>query len=149
MATWTTPPTFSDGSALSASQLNILSQDLEYLYGIVQTAQPAFPSHFFNQDLTSSNNGWAIRYQHRYFHYKMKLLTNQNKNLHLFVNGTDYTLDSTTRSSPYTYSGYIDVNAQGLTVGNFYDIYFTCDLNPNATTYAIIEYVIQAETTSL
>jgi hypothetical protein len=144
---WTSPPTFSDGSVLSASQLNILSADLEHLYGSLQGAQPAFPSHFFNQDLTSVNNGWAFRYRNRYFHYRVKVLQNTCNNLYMVVNGTSYTIDTTTRTTPYTYSGYKDVNAQGLTVGTIYSMYFTADLG--SLSNAVIEYVIQAEGTSL
>lgn len=33
---YTTPPTFGAGTALPASQLNILSDDIEYLYGVAQ-----------------------------------------------------------------------------------------------------------------
>lgn len=144
---WSTPATFVDGNTLSAAQLNVLSGDLEHLYGLLKAAQPSFPSHFFNQSLTSANNGWAFRYRNRYIHYKVSLTEGTCSNLHLFVNGTDYTLDSVSRAAPYTWTSYIDVNAQGLTVGTIYEMYFTAPLV--GTTKAVVKYLIQAEGTTL
>ena len=100
---WTTPPTFSDGAILSASQLNILSADLEYLYALLQAPQPASSTLYANRDLNSTNNSWR----------------------------------------------YIDVNAQGLTVGTIYNVYFTTALATQNISAILIQDLIMAEGTSL
>lgn len=141
---WSAPPTFADTNVLSATQLNVLSDDLAFLYGILQAPQATFPSHFFNQDLSITNNGWAFRYRHRYFHYRVRVTSNTIDSLHLFVNGTDYTIPGAPKSAGEYFTGYIDVNAQGLTVGSVYEFYFTTTGDSG-----IIEYVIQAEGTTL
>jgi hypothetical protein len=144
---WSTPPTFSDGSTLSATQLNTLSDDLSFLYGVLKAPQMTFPSHFFNRDLASDNNGWTIRYYHRYIHYRIRITSNSISSVKMYVNGTEYVISSTEQTVGHVYSSYVDVNAQGLTVGEFYTVYFVIDLGGLSS--AIVEYVIQSEATSL
>lgn len=146
---WTTPPTFTDGNVLSASQLNILSEDLSFLYGIMKAPQVAFNSLYANKDLTSLNNSFRIRYYHRYIHYRISVVLNVCNNVHLYVNGTNYTLDTTARSAGYVYTGYVDVVAQGLTEGTIYTCYFTSGLATQNTSAILIEDLIQAEGTTL
>lgn len=146
---WTTPPTFSDGAILSAAQLNILSADLEYLYALLQAPQPASSTLYANRDLNSTNNSWRIRYKNRYLHYRATVAAGTVNNFAIVVNGTTYTLDSTARTSGYVYSSYIDVNAQGLTVGTIYNVYFTTALATQNISAILIQDLIMAEGTSL
>lgn len=146
---WTTPPTFSDNAVLSAAQLNILSDDLAYLYGLLQAPQAAMTTLYANQHLASTNNAWKIRYRHRYLHFRVTVALNVCTDLNLFVNGTQYVIDTADRSQGYVYSGYVDVNSQGLTLGTVYNCYFTSTLSPEALSALLVEYLIQAEGTSL
>lgn len=144
---YTSPPVFADGAVLSATQLNILSDDLTYLYGILQAPAVTFSSLYFNQDLASDNNGWAFRYRHRYFHYRLRVMQNTINSVSVVINGTTYGIDGDVRSAGHTYSGYVDVNAQGLTLGNIYEMYFVVDVG--ALSAGIVDFIIQAEGTSL
>lgn len=144
---WTTPPTFADNAILSATQLNILSDDLAYLYGLLQAPSPAITTLYANQNLAVTNNSWIIRYRHRYIHYRATVGLGTNDALALVVNGTTYNIDATTRAQGYIYSGYVDVNAQGLTLGNIYSCYFTNTLG--TISGLLVQYLIQAEGTSL
>ena len=60
------PPTFADTNALSASQLNVLSSDIEYLNGITGGPQIAAPQMYETGGAT-----WLLffRYLHRYIHF--------------------------------------------------------------------------------
>ena len=109
-----TPP--SDGDVLTATFLNALTANIEYLYGLIQSGinQP-FASLRVIADLTAANNQWVAQHKHRYLHYKARLLANDNDDLDIFVdNGGAYAKrvyhDGTTRSATYTYSGYIDLD---------------------------------------
>lgn len=142
---WSSPPTFVDANVLSATQLNILSDNLAFLWGVLQAPQSTFPSHFFNQNLTVNNNGWAFRYRHRYFHYRVRITDGTIDELYIYINGVQYTISTTTESIGHVYSGYADVNAQGLTAGSVYTFYFVTINGASG----IVEYVIQSEGTTL
>ena len=146
---WTTPPTFVDGAILSASQLNILSADLEYLYALLQAPQPASSTLYANRSLTSTNNSWRIRYKNRYLHYRATVAANTVNAFAIVVNGTTYTISSTPQTVGYVYSGYVDVKAQGLTVGTIYNVYFTSTLASENICALLIQDLIQAEGTTL
>ena len=120
---WTTPPTFTN-SLLSAANLNILSDDLEHLYGLLQMTRPPFRALTLN--LEYSNNLWYIRYRERYLHYKVTVVGGDgNSAIALYVNGVSRWSDATARAQNYVYSGYLDMNSYGLTAGQLYSVYFT------------------------
>jgi hypothetical protein len=50
---YTTPPTFVDGQIVSAAQLNILSDDIEFLNGVM--AGPNIPFQSITWDTTAGN----------------------------------------------------------------------------------------------
>ncbi len=65
---WTTPPTFVNGAVLSAAQMNILSDDIEYLRGFVSGANPGVP------EVTITDNGdiyFLIRHLFQYLHLRV------------------------------------------------------------------------------
>ena len=146
---WTTPPTFSDSTILSAAQLNILSADLEYLYALLQAPQPASSTLLANRDLNSTNNSWRIRYKNRYLHYRATVAAGTINTFGIVVNGTSYSISATAQTIGYVYSGYVDVNAQGLTVGTIYNVYFTTALATQNISAILIQDLIMAEGTSL
>jgi len=111
---YSAPPTFVNGNVLTAAQLNILSDDVEYLYGLVSGVNIPFNSITTTINLRSNNNQWLLRHAYQYLHYKARVTANDNDDFDIFITqsgGYDikvYT-DSTTRSATYTYSGYIDL----------------------------------------
>jgi hypothetical protein len=148
---FTTPPTFADAAILSAAQLNILSDDISWLFGLV--GGPNLPFNSLASgivNLSSSNNSWLLRHRHRYLHYLVRLTANDNNDLDLFYNGVRVYHDETDRAAQYTYTGYVDlhdpetwsdwIGAWALTTG-----YSVNDVVSNGGTYFAC---IQAHTSS-
>lgn len=108
---YTTPPTFTS-TTLSASQLNILSDDIEYLYGMITGVNlPVASLRIVNDNYTSTNNQWLVRHAHRYLHYKVRLVGGTNDSLSIYYDGVRVWQDPNTRNAAYTYSGYADLNS--------------------------------------
>lgn len=107
---YVTPPVFADAAVLTATQLNTLSQDIEFLYGIVGgTINVPFASHRRTDNFAVTNNQYLIQHLNRYLHYKARLLANDNNDLDIFYFGVRVYHDGTTRGTGYTYSGYVDM----------------------------------------
>ncbi len=108
-----TPPTFADADILTATQLNILSDDLEYLHGLVSGVNTPFNSLSTTVDLTTSNNQWLVRHTNQYLHYKMRVTSNENNDLYIYMvrGGHPVRLfhDNVQRSGTYTYEGFINL----------------------------------------
>lgn len=145
---YTTPPTFADDTILTAANLNILSDDVEHLYGLISGVNIPFSS----QTITASGESrrWIFRRQARYLHYKIRNITNDTDELHINVNGNDEYDDVTNRSGAYTWEGYIDLT--GITavpaVGAFYEVYvdITFDTGPNDLR---VDYLLESDSTTL
>lgn len=119
---WTTPPTFGSGNVLSAAQLNILSDDMEYLKGFVAGSNPGCPAIAL---ANSGNIYYLIRHLHRYLHIKV---TNTGGDLEVLYDANSvYTHANLTGVETFD----IDTNGQGLTVGAFYVV--TVNLNGGTT----------------
>lgn len=147
---YTSPPNFSDGAILTATQLNNLSDNIEFLYGVVQGVNVPFSSlRTEGIELTSANNQWTVRHLHRYLHYRMRQITGTSSNVKIYYNGQTVFEDGGTRNAPYTWSGYIDLNSSpgGLTIGNVYDIYVTNDFA--AGNVFSVDYLLESDGTSI
>ena len=150
---WTANPTFTDGNVLSASDLNTLSDNLAFLYGRLQGVNMPFNSLWaVNTSLSSGNNGWTIRHMHRYLHYSLTLHSGDIDgvdDLSIYYDGNETVVESspTALGTPQTWSGYIDTNSYGLTVGNYYLIYVTTD--NNSTSVFSVDYLIESDATSI
>ena len=64
---WTNPPTFADGDVLSAAQLNILSNNTEYLKGISDAPNAPFATV---TAVGSTTTDFWLRHTHDHLHYK-------------------------------------------------------------------------------
>ena len=110
---WSAPPTFADTNILTAAQLNILSDDVEYLYGLVSGVNVPFNSLTTTVNLDDTNNQWLMRHVYKYLHYKLRVASGQNDDLDIYmVRGTqDIRIfgESAARTGGYSYSGYIDL----------------------------------------
>lgn len=134
---WVSPPTFADAAVLSATQLNTLSDDLTYLYGISQSINaPVLSMYSAGLSLTSSNNLWYFRYQLPYLHYKARCVDFGIYDFALYVNGVKKYEDLTDYTPSKTYQGYIDLSAMSLTLGNLYPIYIV------ATVYSFAPFYV-------
>ena len=69
---YTPPPTFTDGQTASAAALNVLRDDIQWLYGIAQAPNPAMM-------IVRQEGAWftgpayfAIRHKHAYLRYRIQ-----------------------------------------------------------------------------
>ena len=150
---YTVRPTFADTNILTAAQLNILSDDVEYLYGLVSGVNIPFNSIKTTINLRSNNNQWLLRHAYKYLHHKALVTANTNDDYDIFINnGTDDIMvftDSTARSygpPDYTYSGYIDLEdvttwTTGTTPGSGDDDIYQ-DAYAGGTTYDLYDIVL-------
>ena len=125
---WTSPPTFVTGAVLSAAQLNILSDDVEYLYGIAQQVQIPFATLVTADDLSAANNGWRILYTHRYLHYRISIDGWNCTLMQIYANNALVFNDTVTRIN-YVWAGYVDLNSLGLTVGQWYTLHLVTNID--------------------
>lgn len=113
---WTTPPTFVNGAILSAAQLNIHSDNLDYLYGIALA--PNIP--FLAREVGQEGATWYFRYRLRYIHYYYDILHDPSDDVKIYVNGTQAYHDGTPDEG--SVAGAIDLNSLGLTSLNWYAV---------------------------
>lgn len=146
---YTTNPTFADGNILTAAQLNILSDNIEFLYSLISGINVPFSS----QTLTGSGNTrkWISRRQARYLHYQFRLTTGTSDELDIRLGAADtieYT-DATNRSAPYTWTGYLDLTAttENPAVGDFYHVFVEFDFA--AAGEFIVDYFLESDSTTL
>ena len=166
------PPTFADTNALSASQLNTLSDDIEYLYGIAAGPQVAVNAV---SGLGTASYYYAFRYAHDYLHIKYVIAGGSTgmDYIKLYIyddNGAGEGWEQIYEDEPAaaaTYTQAIDIANDdemctegdtpgsqtggawnlSLTVGNWYMMRLDV-ANTDATSF-IFAYIINADTTSL
>lgn len=127
-----TPPTFTTGAALSAAQLNILSDNQEYFYGFVVSQNPAMVA------TSIASNGdvlLIIRHTQRYLHVRWEANTRcriyYDATLVYDVSGAGGVVDAT-----------IDLNPYSLVIGQLYTLKFALA----STTARIVYYAYEATT---
>lgn len=148
-----TVPTFSDGSILSASDLNILADNTEFLHGLVSGINVPFTKFVYDSiTFDETRSEWEMIHTARYLHYKLSLIGSEDlETLSIVVNGTTKLIDGTTRSPTYTYSGYLDttVDPGTLTTGSPYDIYFTGTFSAATNNLLVVDYLRENDSTTL
>ncbi len=124
---WTTPPTFTDTNALSASQLNVLSDDLVYLYGLSSTVNIPFvlTEEDLRTTLDSNKSFWQVRHRAKYLNLYIDYSVDATYVDHLSWTVTygAWTLSSVNplAYSPPCYVAF-DVETAGAVVGTWYEI---------------------------
>jgi len=149
---YTSPPIFADGNLLSAAQMNTLSDDVEFLHGVVMGPNIPFCSVVSNTggSLDATNAVWMIRHKHRYLHYYISQLASQSDSLEIRYDGTAVYSDGGDRTAPWAWSGYVDLDSTpgGLTVGNWYEI--TVHYTPKTGSGVVqVIYLLESPETSL
>jgi len=144
---YTTPPTFADTNVLTATQLNTLSGDVEFLYSITHGMNIPFTS----ETMTGSGDSrhWQFRRRARYLHYKARVTSNTTDRFRISINGNYDVDDGVNRSAPYTYSGYEDLTLITAVpaVGDFYEVYIT--LAWSVVGELVVDYFIESNSTTL
>lgn len=146
---WTAMPTFSDGNVLSAAQINILVDNAAFLWSLVSGVNVPFSG----QTLTGSGNTrkWVFRHQARYLHYQFRLTTGTSDELDIRIGaGEDIEFtDATNRSAPYTWTGYVDLEATVADPADneFYSVF--CELDFASAGEFIVDYFKESDSTTL
>lgn len=121
---YTPPPTFVTGAYLSSAQLNILSDDIEYLRG----HQLAPVRHFYRQNNIESTGprtdrgGWSVMHLTNTFRYRIKVVQGTFSEIRILANGQQVFQENQNRSNPYTWDGTANISSLNLTEGAIYGI---------------------------
>jgi hypothetical protein len=121
---WISPPSFSTDDVLTATNLNILSNDLEYLHGFVSGANPAIASTVLTID---GECRYIIRHLQRYLH--LVYLCQDDIEVHYSADNSTWTqvFDDGAPDGTVADSAIVDLNGFGFTVGGLYFVRFTMD----------------------
>ncbi len=111
---YTSIPTLTDGAILSASYLNLLAANANYLGGL-----GALPNVAFRQIRTSSAGSTFFHMRHRHRYLKAYYESTNCDYIKIYYNGSQVMNDGNPDAAQ-TYS--MDLNALTLTVGNWYEI---------------------------
>ena len=140
---WTTPPTFVTSNAASAAQLNILSDDLEFLQGVADAPNAPFQSLVVTADVDTT---YHIRYEGDvYFHYKYIISGADANAVDITLNGSNIYSDGVANMG--TYAGYVDITSLGLIAGTWYPIVFQWNGKVGST--GTVWYLLLANATAL
>jgi hypothetical protein len=139
---YTTPPTFADNNVLSASQLNILSDDVEYLYGVVRQTNPEtqMVEVAAGDSATGDETKWAIRHKTETFKYRMDLVQGTADAVRIKYGSTTVFTDAADRSATYSYDGTVDLTSFAFTVGDWYLITVELDGEPASAVNRLYVY---------
>ena len=121
---YTPPPTFVDDAILSAAQLNVLSDNQEYFSGLAQAVNVPFA--LVEPGLGAAGTAsWQIRHRLDWLNVYVSWYVDPSWNDHHYLE-VDYNSSSVYTEESMTGTGAkwvgIDLSAEGLTVGNWYDI---------------------------
>ena len=112
-----TPPTFVTGGILSAAQLNILSDDIEYLNGFSVSSNPAMTSVHLDVD---GDAFFVIKHTQRYLHVKFRALDR----CRIYYDAINvYNVDNFSGDETTT----IDLNSFGLVLNQYYTLKFSLE----------------------
>lgn len=142
---FTTPPMFTSGQILNASHLNILSEDIAYLWGIARGPNIPWPRVGGPSGVVGT---WLIRHRCRYLNVRFEWDkgTDPGADFSLSVVYNGVTIQTGTLGAGGGIRNYqIDLNPQGLTVGNFYEIAITAYTNSYAGTFVYLNHLYEAD----
>ena len=130
-------PTFTNAAPLSASDLNTLSDWVEYLYARSGAINASIPATFI-ADAGTIN--YVIQHKHRYLHYRITAddaITIDYDTTEVFSDGSP--------TPPVV--GYVDLNSFGLTIGQWYTLAVFVDSN-STPPGRYVHYLYESESTS-
>lgn len=141
---YTTPPTFVNGQIVSAAQLNILSDDIEFLNGVMAGPNIPFATMFW--DAYSGEHTWYVRHRHPYLHYSFTIGTDPADSVKIYFGGVLVFNDGAPGVGAQT--GSRTLSSFGTwTVGQWYPIRFEYDKQNGST--CLVNYLIQSASASL
>lgn len=138
---YTSPPTFADGNVLTASQLNTLADDVQFLAGVAGRVVIPFQSIISGAG-SGIDSVWMVRHTHRYLLYYLTQNASTSDSLIINYNGTAVLNDGADHPAPYTWSGHIDLEDTGIITGISYGSFYALDLNITQKTGSGVTQVI-------
>lgn len=118
---FTTPPTFVDGDALSASQLNILAANQNYLSGIATSTNVGFAKRILTDG--DPTQEYLIVHMHDYLYVRCNV-PNSDTGIKVYYNSTEvYHVDGDSVTGDVNVN--IDISGFGLVAGTRYTLKFT------------------------
>ncbi len=135
---WTTPPTFADGNYLTAANLNILSDDIEYLYGRALQTNPGFVIQYVNDSDYSNDtvSGWAIKHVSNTLRYRLVITGSVD---YVYIRYNSVTV--VTKTAAGTFNETVDVTSLGLTVGDIYPLSVTIRADSGQSAGCEVQYL--------
>lgn len=140
---WESPPTFVDGQTLTATQLNKLSNAVNYL-----NALGGAPSMGFLQTIVTGTNistWYSVWHRNRYLHVYCAINSgNKPSNVSVYYNGGSSLGGLPAGNGPYHLV--FDLNSLGLTVGTRYNLEIR--ISTGATDKFAIQYIAEMTASS-
>jgi hypothetical protein len=115
---WIATPDFATDDVLTASNLNILSNDLEYLHGYVSGVNPVMASVVTTVDMD-------IFGVVRHLHNTLEVVYKCESDIRIFYDAIDVYHDGAPDGIPEAHT--IDLSGFGLVVGQLYTVKFQMD----------------------
>lgn len=148
---YTTLPTFADGDVLTAADLNLLADNIEFLFGLVSGVNVPFSSDSIagSSGVLTSSRPYAVRYQARYLLYKIRVVGGETEQFEIIINEVQEVVDTVDRTAPYTFEGYIDL--EGITTPptllDWLSVRVAIDWNVGGS--AVLDYLLQSDETTI
>jgi hypothetical protein len=139
-----------DGNVLSASTLNTLNANAEFLYSLISGVNTPFATHSFDGTPDpETSRPYIMRRQARYLHVRVDLTSNDVSDFDILIDGVSVYNDGTNRSASYTWEIAIDLTGIGSppAVGDFYEIVVELDWSVGGT--ARFVYALESDSATL
>lgn len=119
---YTTPPVFADDEVLSAAELNVLGDNIAYLYGLARMVNIPFAYTFIG--LNYNDETYVVRHRARYLYVTLSWGVDDSwvdhLNTKVSYGGTEIYNQDLTGTSVATLE--LDLDPLSLTVGSFYEV---------------------------
>ena len=137
---WTTPPTFADGDYLTAANLNILSDDVEYLYARARQVNAGFVVRTVNDSDNSNDtvSGWSVLHLSNTFRYRLSFTGNAD---YIYIRYNAVNIWQVNTPTAGIITGTVDLTSQGLTLGTIYGLSVTTRAPSGETSSVEVQYL--------
>jgi hypothetical protein len=136
---------------LTASQINTLANDVQFLAGLAAKVNIPFQSIISGAG-SGIDSIWMIRHTHRYLLYYLTQNASTSDSLAILYNGTTILNDGADHPAPYTWSGHIDLEDTGIITGISYGSWYQINLSITQKTGSGITqcvYLLESPNTTL
>lgn len=130
---WTSIADWADGDILSATKLNQVVDNLEYLWALAQSVNPPRPVDTVTAgDGADGSETMVITHRHRYLYFYFSISQGTFDDMSVSYGATTVFSDATDRSNPYVYEQTIDLDPFAFTVGQTYTIHIDVGGEPGS-----------------